>query len=189
MKRIQTVGDSHAVFAWDKILVPGWTVERLHLGSRLMHTFAAKGEEFVNFEDLGLRPGDALVLSFGEIDCRVHAHQYGIEGLADQYMAKVASMTKHLAPGPRALMGVVPPEREPAPICAGSAEERLGYAHSLNRDLAYLAPLAGWRFLNVYRAYAGPDGFFDPTLLGHRGHIGDPGPLEDMVRRWLGTGA
>lgn len=186
---LHTFGDSHCLHAWKGLRVPGYEEIRCHhLGSRLMHTFARKGAELPGARQAlsEVRPGDALVLSFGEIDCRAHAHTHGVAGLAERYIRKVIEVKdEYELLGPIVIMSVVPPQRNPAPVSAGSAEERRGYVHFLNGDLAQQAAIHGLRFLNVYIPYTDDEGFMREDLVGKRGHIGDPLPLYHAVTKVL----
>jgi hypothetical protein len=185
-RTLHTVGDSHALYAWPMLDLPGWEVRCHHLGARLMHTFAEEAEELVDLNGLGLRPGDGVVFSFGEIDCRVHAHEHGVEGLGRRYVERVASLRNGLPPGPWLILAVVPPEREPHGRSAGNPAERLGYVRFLNHEMRLLCPEFGLGYLDAYQAYADADGFFAEELKGHRGHMGDHLPLQTIVREALG---
>jgi len=186
---LHTLGDSHSLYGWNQLTVPGYEEIRIHhLGARLMYTFGKHGAELdgVRHAVAQIRPGDALVTCFGEIDCRAHAHVHGIEWLAARYVAAVCAVAEEYdLLGPIAVMSVVPPQRNPAPISAGSAEERLGYVRALNADLRQEAGEHGLRYLDVYTPYADSDGFMREDLVGRRGHIGDPFPLYQAVTKVL----
>lgn len=186
---LHTIGDSHCLHGWKGLQVPGYEEIRCHhLGSRLMHTFAKKGADLPGARHAlaEVLPGDALVFSFGEIDCRAHAHQHGVCGLAHRYVAKIVEIRdEYELLGPLVVQSVVPPQRNPAPVSAGSAEDRLGFVHSLNKDLALCAGEHGLRFLDIYTPYRDAYGFMREDLVGRRGHIGDPLPLYHAVTRIL----
>lgn len=184
---LHTIGDSHALYGWPMILAPGFEIRCHHLGARLMYSVSAgKLDREIRDRLEQLLPGDAVCFCFGEIDCRAHAHEHGVSFLAGHYLDRLQWLLEGAPPGPRMVMGVVPPQREPRPVHAGSAEERRGYVQFVNGELARLAPEYGFRFVNVYPGYSDGAGFMRADLAGHRGHIGAHEPLEAAVRAALG---
>lgn len=120
---------------------------------------------------------DAVCFCFGEIDCRAHAHTHGQENLARDYIDKIRSLT----PNSPIVMSVLPPERNPAPVHNGTAQERLRYVQQLNDQIRHYCTLHRVAYLNVYTRYADPEGFMRADLMGRRGHIGDPSPLKEEI--------
>jgi hypothetical protein len=180
MKMLRTFGDSHALHAWQDMDLPGWQIEIEHLGPRLLHTFITSTWHHP-------APCDAIVYSFGEIDCRVWAYQYGVEGLGNDYVRRVLEHAP--ARSIPVIMGVVPPEREPQPVHHGTPEQRRGYVEDLNLNIELWTQHTGVRFLDTSALYADDEGFFDPKWAPYRGHITDPGPLKVALKELLGEDA
>jgi hypothetical protein len=183
---LHTVGDSHALYGWPMLIVPGYEIRCHHLGAKLMHT-VTKGDLDAGLAHVRdqLLPGDAICFCFGEIDCRAHAHTHGLDGLVQKYMNHLAWLMEPAPPGLRLVMGPVPPQREPRAVHAGSAEERRAYAQFMNHELWTWAPVLGFRHVNVFSAYSDDQGFLRTELAGNRGHIGDHMPLQAVVRKVL----
>ena len=182
MKTLHTIGDSHALYGWPMIEV-GYQIQCHHLGARLMASVnQRKLDGPIGHALEQVRPGDVVCFCFGEIDCRVYADQYGVEGMAQEYLGTLRELLDWVPPGPRLVMGVVPPQREPRPKHNGTAMDRKFYVISLNKDLERLATAAGWGFVNVYDRYRNEAGYIATLLAGPRGHVGEPEPLEDAVK-------
>lgn len=185
-KVFYTVGDSHSLYGWPMINLPHYEIICCHLGAHLMNSVGlGKFDRRIKKILERLRPDDAICYCFGEIDCRVHAHQHGIDGLAERYMKRLIALMSSAPPVTKFVMGIVPPEVESGALSAGSPEERRSYVRCLNRDLAFQANLHGWRFIDVYRCYADDEGYMRKDLVGWRGHIGNPTPLQASVREVL----
>lgn len=183
---LHTIGDSHALYGWPMIRVPEYEVRCHHLGARLMYSVVrGKLDKDIRARLEQVMPGDAVCFCFGEIDCRVHAHTHGVTFLAGQYLDRLQWLLEGAPPGPRLVMEVVPPQRDPKPVSNGSAEDRRAYVQFINGELARLAPEHGFRSVHVFRRYADKQGFMREDLVGSRGHIGDPEPLQEAVREVL----
>lgn len=175
---LHTIGDSHALYGWPMVQIPGYDVRCHHLGARLMHTVTTGKLDAVIQNACWHVDQGMVCFCFGEIDCRAHAHLHGQESLANKYLERIYALTPDRM---TLVMGIVPPEREPRPVHNGSATQRLAYVQYLNGELARLAPGFGFRFVNVFPGYADAQGFMRSDLAGHQGHIGDHRPLQDAV--------
>lgn len=179
---VWVVGDSHAYYCWDYLSIPGWMIVRYHCGPRLMWTFATRPRDVFDVDAIHAKREDRVIFVFGEIDCRYWAAVHGQRGLAEAYLKSVNLYSVRFMRCRAAVMSVVPPQREPeTAFVRGTSAERLAFVLDLNASLKAGCASIGISYLDAYSAYCDDDGFMRADLVGYKGHLGDPGPLQRIV--------
>lgn len=189
---LHTLGDSHCDFTFR-----GLPASIHRIGPVTMKRVGNPAEPLLNdaCARIGLRPGDTLVLCFGEIDvrCWVHVHlarrkdgnlRAMLAEWVDAYLDKAASL-----PARTAILGVPPPSpasriyQTPEFPVNGTDAERVLYTAEMNSLLAAGAAARGLPFIDLSRA-AGPDGMLPPERCDAQGiHVDDPALVLDILMK------
>lgn len=158
-----------------------------HLGSRTMH-FAGRGGSLLAIaKDSRLKPGDAAVWVFGEIDARCHilrqqadhgrALDEIIDTLARDYVEEILQVRRAYDGIRCVVFAPIPPLDNPGytsdafPIC-GSIDERVAATRQLRRVLSDLCDHHELSFLDVSAHYESARGDLRWELSDHFCHIG-----------------
>jgi hypothetical protein len=191
MPKIHVVGDSHANFGWNSI--PETCIH--WRGSRLCYSFGVRGDaELV----CTFTPGDFLVFSFGEIDCRCHikkhitdGHEPIINSIVDMYFARISQIIGRLDGVRTGVYNILPPaekavsKENPEFPFLGSDAERQVYTRYFNDRLRAKCAEFGYLFVDVYDAYTGPNGCLDSSKSDGIVHIQDPIHLQEFVDKHM----
>ena len=110
-RKLHTVGDSHSkshLSFWGDVKMPSlWSFQEHPLGAITAYRYG-RDPSVVSLYEFHLRPGDAVVFCFGEIDARVHIHRHSnatyavakdmISTLAAKYVASIEAALSTLPP-------------------------------------------------------------------------------------------
>ena len=116
---IHTFGDSHSWFGWGE-LPSTYDIKINHLGPKLAYTLGREKTRLINLNDHEMSHNDAVVFSFGEIDCRCHVHKHitpdmtymhVVENIVDLYIDAVCEIIDQskIKPKRTCVHNVVPP--------------------------------------------------------------------------------
>lgn len=195
-----TFGDSHAKFPWEHVVVENLKISVHWLGPKLMHTFGREKKNVVDIAKFGVRSGDVVCFSFGEIDCRCHVKKHAengdyqtvIDRLVEQYADAIEDNTKdrnvHTC-----VFNVVPPAAansfrdNPDYPLTGTDAERRAYVSYMNDRLAQMCAQKGFTFIAVHDAYADENGMLNRQLSDGSVHLRNPIHVEEFLRRWIRT--
>lgn len=197
---IHCIGDSHASFfsgrekmqpEWPKRSDDRWPFFRSYrLGPTLAYNLCRSGtssrgrEKLLDVLHRRVRPGDRVLLCFGEIDCRAHLiRQSQARGMSagelarecvDRYFQVIEEIK---AQGFQAMVwNVLPPTTlmidEGAFPVAGSFDERMVVTRLFNAFLVQRCDQAGVPFVSIFDALLGPDGAPDHSYFLDRIHLG-----------------
>ncbi|VVB50670.1 Uncharacterised protein [uncultured archaeon] len=176
---LHTFGDSHSHHGWNSLKVTNALsvpIEVHHLGPFLMHTFGNKKTSLIDLNQYNVKPGDAVVFCFGEIDCRCHINKFHdtyektIKDLVLRYMEAIAEVV-----GDRSLRvaveGVLPTVEisksqkfnNPDFPFLGSDAQRQTYISRMNMLLKEACSRRGYTFFDVFSEHSTPDGFLVPA--------------------------
>jgi hypothetical protein len=166
------IGDSHSKFLFAG--VPRCRVN--WIGPVTMYRVGRDGLAALDFAAHGVN-GKNVILSFGEIDVRVHVHKRGelhsgkAEGVISDLVSAFYSsiqLNRVLFPTVRvAVVSVVPPlnlAENPLFPKSGTLEQRAAYTNLLNEQLRTRAVSEGCYFMDVYRYFSDPSGAMCPRL-------------------------
>ena len=197
---IHCIGDSHASFfsgrermqpEWPKRSDDRWPFFRSYrLGPALAYNLCRTGttsrsrEKLLEVLHRRIRPGDRVLLCFGEIDCRAHLiRQSQTRGesagnlareCADRYFQVIEEINSL---GFRAMVwNVVPPttlmiDAGAFPV-AGSFEERMDVTRCFNASIVQRCQQAGVPFVSIFDALLDADGKPDHRWFLDRVHLG-----------------
>ena len=197
---IHCIGDSHASFfsgrekmqpEWPKRSDDRWQYFRSYrLGPTLAYNLCRSGassrgrEKLLDVLQRRVRPGNRVLLCFGEIDCRAHlirqSHARGVpaDELARECVDRYFQVVEEIeAMGFRAMVwNVVPPTTlmidEGAFPVAGSFDERMAVTRRFNASLFQRCDQVGIPFVSIFEALLGADGAPDHSWFLDRVHLG-----------------
>ncbi len=168
-----------------------------HIGPKLAFSIGRDGLTLP--PDHGIKAGDTVVVSFGEIDCRCHIHKHVspvrtyqsiIEAIVLTYIQRISELSTSL-PGVRwCIYNVVPPvERHTSPEnreypFLGSDEERKSYTQYFNNALATVCGARGLTFIDVYNAYSNDRGYLNRHYSDGHVHIKNPVYIRDAITKY-----
>lgn len=188
--RICIIGDSHSLFCFCEVA----EASIFWLGPISMHRIGRDGLESVLPRNCRLNDFNAVILAFGEIDCRAHVPKIAerkstsvdvvVDDLADRYIAAVVQAHKSFQ-GLAAICCVIPPAAHTLPLEPGETldevrERQLYIRRRLNLRLGILAKQYSLRFIDFYDAYANGQGELEPALSDGGLHI-DPKQTKPIV--------
>lgn len=179
--RLCVIGDSHSLFCYCEVA----EASIFWLGPDLMHRIARDGLQSVLPRRCKLARFDALVLVFGEIDCRIHVRNIAkrdgkpvadvVEELVARFVTAIGDVQREFAK-PIAICCVIPPMSilalEPGETQEGARRNQVGIRCLMNDRLRTLAAGRGIRFIDFYDAYAAKTGELKPSLSDGVVHIG-----------------
>jgi hypothetical protein len=196
--RLCVIGDSHSLFCFCE------TAEAsiFWLGPVLMHRIARDGLRSVLPRRCKLARFDALVLVFGEIDCRVHVTSIAkrdgkpvaavVEDLAARFVSAIADIQREFAK-PIAICCVIPPMStlalEPGETQEEARRSQVGIRRLMNDRLRTFAAGRDIRFIDFYDDYAAETGELLPGMSDGVVHIGrgKTKPIVDATAATLGV--
>ena len=189
---IHSIGDSHALFTFADIL----EVKRHTIGPVTMKRVGYLEDNLLSdaVAALGLTAADALILCFGEVDCRCYLHPQvvhrliGLGGLVQQYVdcyaARVATLPTN---GARiAILGIPPAtttERAYNVVMAPAGDNgyRVLYVRTMNAELAQACRSHGWIFLDLARYADAHTGLMLENFSDGGVHIKDPDGVREIM--------
>lgn len=207
---IHTFGDSHSCFGWIEPMggshqVPHHTSRTVgnitahHLGPRLAYSVGRDGVNLLNITNHGIKPGDSVVFSFGEIDCRSHVHKYVNNGGPEEVIDNIVSgyintVLKNIdlinMPIETYLYNVVPPpdpessvRNNPQFPFLGTSEERLNYGNIFNNKLKQASHKHQLGFIDIRALYATSSGFLNKSMSDGSVHIHTSRPLHEYLKK------
>ena len=157
-----------------------------HLGSRTMHFAGRPGALLATAAECGVKPGDAVVWVFGEIDARSHIVRQHVEHrravdevidtLARDYVRGIREVERAYAGLRSVVFAPIPPLDNPNYTSAvlpmfGSIEERVAVTRQLRAALATLCERHGILYLDVASQFETPRGDLRWELSDHFCHI------------------
>jgi hypothetical protein len=190
--RLFAIGDSHSVALWG-----GTGVRVIHLGPITANRAGREGElaRLVVVRIFGprsaqashillrvvIRPGDGVVLFFGEIDVRAHfadrIDDYGsAEGLARSLATRLSAEAVRLADITKANVGIAsvtpPADISDAELpTRGTIDDRVRWTKLLNQEFGALCERSGIRFVDTYHDYADDSGQLTEAISDGSVHI------------------
>lgn len=190
---IHTIGDSHSDFTFRNI--PNVTIH--HIGPLTMRRIAFKTDTLLEetIATCNLQPGDVVVLSFGEGDCRCFIKPKLVDGLTAQaycedmvshYFERLATLETNgarlatlsitpPAPYERAYLKDWPPQ--------GSDGERAMFTKTINDLLRVGCEQRGWLHINSYAEYVGSDGMLPQEGSDGGVHIYDTAKVRVLLTK------
>lgn len=176
---VHAIGDSHQ---GEFSQIPGCACR--WLGSITMHRVGRDGLNIVNLPMLGVQNNDAVIYCFGEIDVRCHIGKQRdvyhrdldeiIDTLATKYIETILTNEFFYDQITSIVYSVTPPTdghfNEHYPFW-GPLEDRVEISKKLNQRLKELCEESDILFLDVYEAYANPDGTLNRALSDGTVHI------------------
>lgn len=199
--KIHTFGDSHA-----SNIYSGWkdctNVISHHLGPILCYSFGKDKLKRCNIKNYGLKNGDSVIFSFGEIDCRCHIYKYItniksykiiINVIIYNYIEaiKININKCNIKLKNICIYNVVPPvqtcnisQNEIYPHL-GTDEERKKYVLYFNKILKNECNKNKWIFFDVYNFYIDNNGYLNKKLSDGNVHIKDGIYLEQFINNYL----
>jgi len=194
---LHTFGDSHSGHAdglnWRAIDIRGLKIKSHWIGARTCAVFGARQFGILNIADHGVKNGDWVCFSFGEIDCRAHIHKQKddwrglILMLVDKYIEAVMANVEQFE-GLTIMIMCVPPVARKSVIndnpqfpTLGSNEERKTYTEYMNDRLKLLCDKAGYIFFDVYDDYCDEEGYLNMDLSDGNVHIRDSRYMEEKL--------
>lgn len=181
------------MYGWAHTKVAGTTPVIHWLGPRLMHSFARDG---IDLRKLDIRENDAVIFSFGEIDCRTHIHRFVtpektaedvMNDLVDRYIARIEEIRKEMPTLDIGIYNIVPPvhkdlvSENPEYPYRGSDEERLSYVTFMNKRLYQECIAHNFFFVNIYVSVADEYGFLRKEISDGHVHIQSGKELQKWI--------
>ena len=199
---IHTIGDSHASNQHS-----GWkdcsNICSHWLGPVLCHSFARdtfNGSTNVNLFSFGVRPGDAVVFCFGEIDCRCHVHKHItaeksyqsiIDELVTNYFKAIQQHCQHhqnvtvcIYSVPPTIEKLVTDENSAFPFL-GTDAERQAYVKYFNEKIAEKCQEYQYIFFDVFQQYVDEKGFLNRAYSDASVHIQNGCFLQEFINKNL----
>jgi len=201
---IHTFGDSHSHSGF--ISIDNINIHQL--GPKLMYSVGRDGLSILNIKNYNVNPGDYVIFSFGEIDCRCHVSKYCdeendyikvIDNIIDSYALTVETNSKLIENVKICLYNIVPPLRrcylsEGGKILIDqnyefryliSDEERRMYAEYFNFKLKQLCIEKGYIFFDTYDKYCDSERFLESQYSDSVLHIDDPIYIKEFILEHL----
>jgi hypothetical protein len=184
MSKIIVTGDSHSQqrFGWSEIEGS----ESYHLGPRLMYTFGTKSLKHI--EQIPATSEDILLMSFGEIDCRMHVlyRQRPMEVIIDKLVRSyIKSILTLNTPATKGIYGIVPPSRkksnsprnwekkgmrDPLPFIGSDEDRKQAWAHMQDK-IKEMSSKAGILHVDPSPYCMDDEGFLDESLADQDSYI------------------
>ena len=204
LKNFHTFGDSHSSFGWRKI--DG--IKKNHLGPVLCYSFGKEGLKRLNIKSpkYGVKDGDSVCFSFGEIDCRCHVHKYDtketpynviIDNMVENYLKAIKENVLQFKKLNVFVFNVVPPlkdnhlvviknknnKKNPFPFL-GDEKQRKTYVNYFNQKLKDGCLDYGYIFLDVYKDYSDEEGFLLEKHSDGHVHIDNPIYIKKFLNKY-----
>ncbi len=203
---IHCIGDSHVAVFSGMDLVDGKYCDTLpffrthYLGPHTAYNLMKRRDAIGRIIREHVKPGDAVMLCFGEIDCRAHLLRQSqvrgrqleevVDECADRYM-EVVDFIKGLG-FTVLLWNVVPARAEEIDYgeysSYGSCAERNHVTALFNKRLEYLCGIRGVAFISIFQKLLDGNGKGDPAYYGDEIHLSQkamPLIMEEMDRLGL----
>lgn len=177
---VVSIGDSHSHCNF--ISIP--RCEVFWVGPVTMHRIGTMGFSSVGISKDSLHSFPNMVLTFGEIDARVHVHRQRdrrglsaeniIGDLVGSYLTEVCNLYKEIGDTNIIISAITPALKIPPAAdkdATGTNEERKLYAHLLNHNLRNGCLEFGFSYLDPFDNYKDEDGFLSTKLSDGAHHI------------------
>jgi len=194
---IHIYGDSHASRSFKNLELP---YNDLHCNSITMFRIG-RDDIIINFNKNMIKPGDILIMVYGEVDCRCHIQKQVnlgkndddvINELVSKYFKTIKNNTIDLDVK-IIIVGVIPPVKQDelesihGPILhefpfVGSDENRVIYNNKVNKLLEEFANKHNYIYFNPYSYYTRPDGSLKFELSDTDCHLGDNSVFLEKFR-------
>lgn len=197
---IHTFGDSHCGHMdgvnWRTIDI-GIPIETHWIGPKTCAGFGISKLEMLDISKFGVKDGDVVVFSFGEVDCRAHIHKHKdafwdiIDKITVNYFYAIKENVIQFNNLKVIVMSIPPVARRddlndnPEFPTLGTDEDRRMYAEFFNNAIKRLCFVYGYLYMDVYFSYMDRDGFLDPTLSDGNVHIKDSKFMKEELLRLL----
>jgi hypothetical protein len=198
--KIYTIGDSHSVYGFKQTEIP---ILSLHpTGPVLMYSVGRDGLDRIDIRNFITddEPGDAIVFSFGEIDCRCQIHKYVrvgktykeiIEPMVGRYFETIRANVSNYKNLVTCVYNIVPPVAtingmidgwwvDTKYPLVGSDEERKEYTLYMNKCIKNCCKEYGYIFFDVYDKYISNDGFLNKEM-SEGVHITDGRAIKEFI--------
>lgn len=151
----------------------------------------------LDISKFGVKDGDVVVFSFGEVDCRAHIHKHKdafwdiIDKITVNYFYAIKENVIQFNNLKVIVMSIPPVARRddlndnPEFPTLGTDEDRRMYAEFFNNAIKRLCFVYGYLYMDVYFSYMDRDGFLDPTLSDGNVHIKDSKFMKEELLRLL----
>ena len=190
-------GDSHSMYGWKNIRSD--KIQIHHKGPILCYSFGQRKLRRINIaKGSGVKNGDYVCFSLGEIDCRCHIHKHVtptntyqkiIDSIVENYFIALEENSKLFQNIYICVYSVVPavqkdntPENPDYPYL-GTDEERKSYVEYFNKCLKKECIKHTYIFIDVSKKYADENGFLNKKLSDKSVHIQNPMHLLDFFKR------
>ena len=193
---IHTFWDSHAVFAWNKILSKKLHIVTHTLWPKLMYSV---WRDWLNLLDISkpeywVKDWDNIVFCFGEIDCRCHIHKYQlkwvknvIESMIDSYMETIVDNVSLFRKLKVYVYNVVPPasnswrDNDPDFPFLWSDNDRLWYVMRMNNQIKSRCEDLGFTYVDIFDQYSDIENMLDERYSDGHVHIKNPKYLQQFL--------
>lgn len=166
------------------------------IGPITAQSFGRKKLEILDISEprFGVKSGDWVCFSFGEIDCRCHIGKFRsssktiMDSIVKNYFEAIkANIDK--VDGVKPMVYNIPPTLRKADAKEntdfpfyGEDEERAEYIRYMNEKYKEQCELHGFLFVDVYKDYVGEDGFLKKELSDNMIHIQDPVHIKEFIK-------
>jgi len=185
---LHTFGDSHCGhdwYNWNAVKIDGLEIKTNWRGAWTCSKFAMKGLSVMDISEYGVRDGDMVLFSFGEVDCREHIHKEKenykevIEFIVRKYFKSIQENVERYD-NLTTMVYCVPP------IVRGSGIKNvIKYARYFNKKLRGECEKYGYIFFDIYDKYCDEEGYLNPVYGNGNVHIKDPIYIEEELKRIL----
>lgn len=179
-KDFSSVGDSHSHCNF--IGIP--RCEVYWIGSVTMYRVGKRGFASFDFDWSNIKKNSNLILTFGEIDARVHIFKQSkmqnmtTDDLVEDVVIKYINEIKNFFIGSRSfrliLSSIVPPMKFPdysRSIYSGNPDDRLKITMKMNEVLRFFCEKDGFQFFDPFESYMDCNGFLLPERSDGSHHV------------------
>jgi hypothetical protein len=197
---IHTFGDSHCGHMdgvnWRTIDI-GIPIETHWIGPKTCAGFGINKLEMLDISKYGVKDGDTVVFSFGEVDCRAHIHKnknnFGkiIDKITENYLYAIKQNVDQFNDLKVIVMSIPPVARRdelndnPEFPTLGTDKDRQMYVEYMNDNIRRLCGKFNYLYMDVYFCYMDEGGFLDPKLSDGNVHIKDSKFMKEKLLRLL----
>ena len=197
---LHTFGDSHAGhdwYNWNAVRIEGLEIKTNWRGGWTCAKFAMKGISIMDISEYGVKDGDMVLFSFGEVDCREHMHKHKedykevIEFIVRKYFKSIQANVGRYN-NLTTMVYCIPPIVRDSDI-KHDFDLRKGENSSavikcvryFNDKLKEECERYGYIFFDIYDNYCDEYGYLKAIYGDGNVHIKDPVFIEEELKRIL----